>query len=425
MSKNVFDKIQDVTTNVSKNTFDWSHANNFTAQIGKIVPIFCEQMPAGSSIKINPTFALKFMPMMFPIQTRMKAYLSFFRVPLRALWTDYADFISSPNSDSTLVAPYLGTTLSGIYKKALFDKGHLMGVGGLSDYLGVPVTYTLPPASNVSVVTQDDPKTKAFNTAPADIKVGGNVTIQDTYTLGNSVTTALLVFSNNGSATTNELELARVTMVLNFNSNNFEVIYPSIKENAQSFACVSTGNIVGSTTQVFARSSLRLDDEHLQVIELADGRKQVTMVWEVPVLKYGRVYFTCPASTVFVNTSDLTLKGTQTGVQLFTVVPINSAPMGEDQCPYYGFCDSSNNAKAIQLSAYPYRAYEAIYNGYMRNIRNNPFILDGKPTYNRYITNNKGGQDNVEYDLFNANWASDAFTTAVPSPQRFDGKNNP
>ena len=98
MSKNVFDKIQDVKTNVSKNTFDWSHANNFTSRIGKIVPVFCEQMPAGSSIKINPTFALKFMPMMFPIQTRLKAYLSFFRVPLRALWTDYADFISSPRT---------------------------------------------------------------------------------------------------------------------------------------------------------------------------------------------------------------------------------------------------------------------------------------------------------------------------------------
>lgn len=75
MSKNVFDKIQDVTTNVNKNTFDWSHANNFTGKIGKIMPIFCEQLPAGSSIRIKPTFALKFMPMMFPIQTRLKAYL--------------------------------------------------------------------------------------------------------------------------------------------------------------------------------------------------------------------------------------------------------------------------------------------------------------------------------------------------------------
>lgn len=164
MSKNVFDKIQDVRTNVSKNTFDWSHANNFTGQIGKIIPVFCEQLPAGSSIKVNPTFALKFMPMMFPIQTRLKAYMSFFRVPLRALWTDYADFISSPNSDSTLVAPYLSTSKSGTNLDALFRKGALMGVSGLSDYLGVPVTYSYPAAESLVTVTQDNPVLQSTDT---------------------------------------------------------------------------------------------------------------------------------------------------------------------------------------------------------------------------------------------------------------------
>lgn len=418
MSKNVFDKIQDVKTNVSKNTFDWSHANNFTGRIGKIMPVFCEQLPAGSSIKINPTFALKFMPMMFPIQTRLKAYMSFFRVPLRALWTDYADFISSPNSDSTLVAPYLSTEKSDLEKDALFYKGSLMGIGGLSDYLGVPVTYTLPPASNLSVVTQDDPVTQSFNRAPSALVVGQNVVINTTYKLGNDVTTVLPVCVNKGSATTNDFELVRVSMELYFNSENFNTVYPWIKGNHASFACVSTGNIMAGTTQIFARTALKVDPEHLQVVELADGRKTITMVWEVPILKYGNVYFTCPASSTIVNSSDFTLKGTRTGVQLFTVTPINSASMGIDECPYYGFCKSDNNAKAIKLSAYPYRAYEAIYNGYMRNIRNNPFMINGKPVYNRFIPVNTGGADNYNYDLYSANWASDAFTTAVPSPQQ-------
>lgn len=77
-----------------------------------------------------------------------------------------------------------------------------------------------------------------------------------------------------------------------------------------------------------------------------------------------------------------------------------------------------DDGKRIRLSAYPYRAYEAIYNGYIRNIRNNPFMLNGKSTYNRYVTNLDGGADKTDYQLYYANWASDQFTTALPSPQQ-------
>lgn len=419
MSKNVFDKIQDVTTNVSKNTFDWSHANNFTGKIGKIIPVFCEQLPAGSSIRIKPTFALKFMPMMFPIQTRMKAYLSFFRVPLRALWTDYADFISSPNSDSTLVAPYISPTRSGLDKLKLFQKGNLMGVSGLADYLGVPVTYTLPAASALSVETIDDPVTGSFAVAPASVTVGATVTKSDTNTLDANHTTRITVAKNLGNASTDKMELARVVVHFNFNSSNFETIAPYIKNYYNQFFCVSysagaTGNSVG----IKAKSLLMLDDEHFIVTELADGRKNLDLVFEIPCSEYSVIDFCCPASTVVVNSTDKTFKGARAGVQLVDVTPINSAPMNESTCPYDGFCESSSKDKAIKLSAYPFRAYEAIYNGYMRNIRNNPFLINGKPVYNRFITRNSGGADNYLYEMFNANWASDAFTTAVPSPQQ-------
>lgn len=419
MSKNVFDKIQDVTTNVKKNTFDWSHANNFTGRIGKIMPIFCEQLPAGSSIRIKPTFALKFMPMMFPIQTRLKAYLSFFRVPLRALWTDYADFISSPNSDSTLVAPYLSTSKVGLEKNDVFKKGAIMGIGGLADYLGVPVTYTLPAASNLQAVTMDDPKTGSFAVQPTSVQVGATVVKSDTNQLDANHTTRLTVAKNLGSAVTDRMELARIVVHLNFNSSNFETIYPYIKNYATNFFCVSYSAVAsGSSAAIRAKSKLILDDDHLIVTELADGRKSVDMVFEVPCSEYSIIDFCCPASTVIVNNNDLTLKGTQKGVQLVDVTPINSAAMGESQCPYYGFTESQNNDKAIKLSAYPFRAYEAIYNGYMRNIRNNPFLIQGKPVYNRFIPVNGGGADNYAYDMYSANWASDAFTTAVPSPQQ-------
>lgn len=137
MSRNVFDKIGDIKNNVRRNNFDWSHDNNFTTGLGRITPVFCEYCPPNSSLKIDPTFGLRFMPMMFPVQTKVKAYLSFYRVPLRTLWKDYKDWISSPNDQNNdLEPPYMS-----FGQPNMFGEGHILGVGGLADYLGVPVTF--------------------------------------------------------------------------------------------------------------------------------------------------------------------------------------------------------------------------------------------------------------------------------------------
>ena len=91
MAQNVFDATLDVNNQIKVNTFDWSHANNLTTQIGRVTPIFCELVPSKSSVRVNPRMGLQFMPMVFPIQTRMKARIAFFKYPLRALWSGYRD----------------------------------------------------------------------------------------------------------------------------------------------------------------------------------------------------------------------------------------------------------------------------------------------------------------------------------------------
>ena len=71
MSKNVFDQIGDVRNNINRSTFDWSRTNNFTTALGRITPVYCELCPPNTSLRINPQFGLRFMPMMFPVQTNM------------------------------------------------------------------------------------------------------------------------------------------------------------------------------------------------------------------------------------------------------------------------------------------------------------------------------------------------------------------
>jgi hypothetical protein len=77
----------------------------------------------------------------------------------------------------------------------------------------------------------------------------------------------------------------------------------------------------------------------------------------------------------------------------------------------------ANQLPSIPLSALPFRAYEAYYNAFGRDIRNNPFIVNGKPEYNKYVPSTKGGPDSYKYQLHYANWEPDAYTTALQSPQ--------
>ena len=84
-------------------------------------------------------------------------------------------------------------------------------------------------------------------------------------------------------------------------------------------------------------------------------------------------------------------------------------------CPFY--TDDWTHLPTVPLSALPFRAYEAYYNAFGRDIRNNPFIVNGKPEYNRYVPSVDGAGDTYPYRLHYANWEPDAYTTALQSPQ--------
>lgn len=110
---NVFTKQKDPVNHPKRNVFDLSFQNNLTMQIGGLYPVFCKEVIPGDSFSIKPVFGLRFMPMTFPIQTRMRANLHFFYVRNRNLWQDWQDFIgmnpTSPDENATMqryVSPY-------------------------------------------------------------------------------------------------------------------------------------------------------------------------------------------------------------------------------------------------------------------------------------------------------------------------------
>ena len=73
------------------NTFNLDRRNLFTAKIGQLLPIFCEEVIPGDEIKINMQHFSRSMPVQTAAFTRLKENIQFFFVPYEALWSYYRD----------------------------------------------------------------------------------------------------------------------------------------------------------------------------------------------------------------------------------------------------------------------------------------------------------------------------------------------
>lgn len=428
---NVFDKIGDIKNNIRRNNFDWSHDNNFTTALGRITPVLCELCPPNSSLKIKPTYGLQFMPMMFPVQTKVKAFLSFFRVPLRALWKDYADYISSPNEESTLDPPYIN------FPASSFSENGALAVSSLADYLGVPCTVTLPDISIPDASFDPVGSAYASNGVPtAGAKWAGSKAFQTLTEDGTGLNfgqPALTTFNyveitnkipdvdgaQNGDqfGTTVHIELVGSQGTVDNLINTFANAATNEKTAASTapFYVVSTYHGDGMP---YVTDSVRVLARDLNVGVNAQGQSVIS--FDVPLvvttssaLGSSEIFLFAPPTKVIWNSNNKMLFDKSA-----TFMPSSAIPLTESTCPYIHQTPSGVKGD-IKISAFAFRAYECCYNAYIRNIRNNPFMLDGKNVYNRFITNNEGGADSTTpLELKASNWASDMFTTALPSPQQ-------
>lgn len=454
---NVFNKIGDIKNDVKRNSFDWSHDNNFTTDLGRITPVFTELVPPNSSIRIKPEFGLRFMPMMFPIQTKMKAYLSFFKVPLRTLWKDYMDFISSENTEE-FVPPYMNFSASDI------QEGGCLKPSGLGDYFGIPsleMTFGYLPQGSIKS-TQDPPSSMA--TPGSNMSIEFNDGLEHNYYKGGNcvlklgqyhITKLEPAYSSNGDCAAFPVPLPdsrghwRYQSLGVFNlsytgephSEPFVAVMRAVvkiglaNSSASSFNPMAYLKKCQTARILYSTSPTPVEDEgNIQPFtsvgidsfnnpySVDESSQTMTVTFEVKVtfskssdkarLSFG---FACPPVSPLVKTDRSTLlKLVDFSFDFVRFLPATSdTPIS----PYYGAFNSSKDA--IKISAYPFRAYEAIYNAYIRNTRNNPFLLNGKKTYNRWITSEEGGADSsTPTSLMYANWQSDAYTTALASPQQ-------
>lgn len=423
MAKNIFDATLDVDNDIKVNSFDWSHANNLTTDIGRITPVFCELVPAHSSVRISPTFGLQFMPMVFPIQTRMKARIAFFKYPLRALWKDYRDFVG--NFRDGLIEPYVNINNTHRLTK-------MVATGSLGDYLGIPSTKIgtwgneYSPQSEASAFYTS---VSAANTVEANVAYlkswigyngvrGNNNLFQVTFPTSSRLGAYSRLFKF--TITDSELNDTQMQITLNMEGVDLSGSIELIDWIKRYFTITQVNGLNATSCKVL--NCYSVSDGTLVVTDVkvqGDTRIQVTATipmyntlgvvnqFLVTHIPYDGIK-NYPAQFQFSATAwELNAMIGSTSAETITIT----------DSPYYN-SDSANRDKQIKLSAYAFRAYEGIYNAYFRDNRNNPYYIDGVVQYNQWIPTYDGGEDNNLYELRYANWEKDFLTTAVQSPQQ-------
>ncbi len=144
---NIFNSVQ--IPGIPRNTFDLSHYNKLTFNMGQIIPIWWDETMPGDRISVNIEQLIRFMPMTFPVMDNFSITMRAFAVPMRLLvpQEDYEEFITGgedgkavgkwPMSSMSTIASYCVDPVSGYESKPL--------VNTLPDYLGFPTAINGSP----------------------------------------------------------------------------------------------------------------------------------------------------------------------------------------------------------------------------------------------------------------------------------------
>lgn len=457
--KNIFAKTMADIKKPNRNLFDLSFQNNLTMKFGKLYPVFCQEVVPGDSFKIDSVFGLKFAPIVFPVQTRMRADLHFFYVRNRNLWEDWPDFIGKTKdlSAPTKVAPYIS-------QGADFFK-----TGSLSDYLGVPTTV-LQGDSSVYSITFDcyqalglPYSSDIFNFQKNFYSSAVAMSLLSPFSWGdNQSISQHWQYSFNGLSFTNVDELSKQGALsyycLASKPLNSVISNSELKFSVTNKSDVFKGNyflaLFESSTPEFIGSKLRVSQGagNVPCIMGFDSSVQADCGFSIFDDAGSSISLNLDQTVKFVKTSSSAIgyfnfyreikKIVAEGKYYYLVLLPNSYSDGSHYCEnivnpwldYGAVCtydnkgtvllddsnivsypwDSANHT--VNISALPFRAYESIYNAFYRNQQNDPFLIDGVAEYNRYITNNKGGADTTPYELKERNWEPDFLTSALQSP---------
>lgn len=402
-----------------RNSFDLSKQSFNTTEFGKILPVLCQEVIAGDSFEIDSSVACRAMPTVFPLQTRIRASLSYFYVRNRTLFKQWEDFQFKTKD---VVAPYLQMT---------FDRAKKMiSTGSLGDALGVPSTVGTSGNLSVPLTFSDwrfSAERSSLDQQPALSSIMG-----DLLNLGFNNTQLLSSFP-----LTSYSALSFVAVSL----SNRLIYVPPIGFEIR-FAASDSANIQQSISNRFAVGivSSRGFLYHYEFVTLVGYNGGVKLVLsETFVNQFSKLLENSSPLQIalfkigYRSDGGLSRGFTYSSTQFaFFSGDLDTVILNLPSSNYITIVDSIVDATEdsvigsnpfvgavpiIPLSALPFRAYEMIMNYFFRNDLNNPYVINGEVQYNQFIPTTDGGPDSNVYDFHYKNWEMDYLTSALQTPQ--------
>ena len=447
MSKNPF-KMTPPPLDPKRNSFDLSYANNLTMKIGDLVPVMCKEVIPGDSFTIDPKFAIRFMPMQFPVQTRMRADLHFFYVRTRNLWKNWKKFIGDTHEH---VHPFISQTDPSFFNN-----------GSLADYLGVPTSTVSSQLFTPQYLANDYVPSSGYGNyyqsdnisspavapsanglilslqvmkylkpimsyqpmgAPVNFGFDDAVGLTSIMIIANSRLSAPLDVNQTSSfyfTIPKELHAAFVNMkctvrpcLLTYRDSAYRI---AGYVNSSSYPTVASLNLDAVRGYTFKLEKVKIQTSNgLMSVEdffAKNSPEKLTLayIFSSPNKNAIRNFLLNPYPTVNFDLVDGKFMGTD----------LTSIVLGAAQSGYNVTftADQAYKPDTLPISALPFRAYESIYNGFYRNEQIDPLIVNGQAEYDVYCPNMEDGADSYPYKLHKRYWEKDFLTTCLPSPQQ-------
>lgn len=443
----IFKEQSEVNNRPNRNNFDLSFQNHMTMKMGTLYPFFCKPVVPTDQFRIKTALGLKFMPLVFPVQSKMKAYVHYFYVRNKNIWKNWYNFLQGLEEHTH---PYID------------QPNKFFKTGTLSDYLGVPTTvedvnelyrgmqivqnpseipqplrhsFTQPYVRSIqyingvpvetytigdrSVESNPNPLTTSFgwkfDTGTDPIRLSredGNVWLYLRADFFTDVIEPLVNAGINSSSgftgqilfPSDVVDGAMVSMA-RFNTNDYYVYRNEREIEDETYVGVRIYKSDNPVTEnltlddIFARTGeFSIIFEYAINTQIYDENENAYIPWDRYEMYIG---------------SDPETAGGLGG--MFVAYFYGTASFNKDA----GDISPDGNAfKSMHINALPYRAYESIYNAYYRNTQNQPFYIDGVAQFNKYNTTLEDGADKTNYHLFQRNYELDFLTSAMPSPQQ-------
>lgn len=130
--QNLFEQIEVRVPGTS--TFDLSHDLKTTLEMGKLIPILCQEVLPGDKWSISSEALLRMMPMVAPIMHKVDIFVHYWFVANRLTWDGWPIFITGGEEIGTVPRAFPYVSFSGV-------SGGILP-SSLANYLGLPASTT-------------------------------------------------------------------------------------------------------------------------------------------------------------------------------------------------------------------------------------------------------------------------------------------